>query len=83
MGGFIRSRTKTKISRNFGAIKWRTSLFIVALRYRMPNSFSNRLCWASNAKNVRWLLGEWSRNDKTIIVLNDRFTKKIKPFYTS
>jgi hypothetical protein len=50
---------------------------------RMPNSFSNRLCWASNAKNVRWLLGEWSRNDKTIIVLNDRFTKKIKPFYTS
>jgi hypothetical protein len=37
----------------------------------MPNSFSNRLCWAKNAKR-RWLLEWMVRNDKAIIVLNDR-----------
>jgi hypothetical protein len=56
MGGFICSnRTKTKISRNFGTIKQENIIIHCGSGVCMPNSFSNRLCWAKNAKR-RWLL---------------------------
>jgi hypothetical protein len=47
MGGSIES--KTKISRNFGATKME-NIIIHCGYYRMPNSFSNRLCWLAMPK---------------------------------